>query len=329
MYCVNASGADTCANGQAAFWYSQDCFVGCAACDHRSGRVQTDLRGLGFNATLDDARQRTVNRAARAGSAADIYQHNPWRAPGAAPVADARRLAGGTPWGADAPEEGKYVNTSFARHGDRGSVTLARLPDRAGAAPRWALGGEATVSWQIRNNHGGGYQYRLCPAAEPLSEACFQRTPLAFERHRQRLALADGSFVAINGTFVDEGTTPAGSTWAALPLPATWLGPRCRGEGCEPWEDAIVDGACEPCPETPGSDCSRCDNDGRPSFPPFCEAGGSSTCAGGYEGEAAVVDVLRVPADLPPGDYVLGWRYDCEATAQVWSNCADVTLVEP
>ena len=25
--------------------------------------------------------------------------------------------------------------------------------------------------------------------------------------------------------------------------------------------------------------------------------------------------------------YVLGWRWDCEATAQVWSNCADVTLV--
>jgi hypothetical protein len=28
------------------------------------------------------------------------------------------------------------------------------------------------------------------------------------------------------------------------------------------------------------------------------------------------------------GKYVLGWRYDCEATAQVWSNCADITLVK-
>ena len=41
----------------------------------------------------------------------------------------------------------------------------------------------------------------------------------------------------------------------------------------------------------------------------------------------AVLDVLQIPDDLPPGDYVLGWRYDCEATAQVWSNCADVKLV--
>jgi hypothetical protein len=28
----------------------------------------------------------------------------------------------------------------------------------------------------------------------------------------------------------------------------------------------------------------------------------------------------KVPKDLPAGDYVLGWRYDCEGTAQVWSN---------
>ena len=34
----------------------------------------------------------------------------------------------------------------------------------------------------------------------------------------------------------------------------------------------------------------------------------------------------KVPAHLPAGDYVLGYRYDCEATAQVWSNCADITL---
>jgi hypothetical protein len=30
----------------------------------------------------------------------------------------------------------------------------------------------------------------------------------------------------------------------------------------------------------------------------------------------SVLDVLRVPADLPAGPYVLGWRYDCEGTAQ-------------
>ena len=27
---------------------------------------------------------------------------------------------------------------------------------------------------------GGGYQYRLCAADQPLTEACFQKMPLAF-----------------------------------------------------------------------------------------------------------------------------------------------------
>ena len=60
---------------------------------------------------------------------------SPWRAPGAAPVANACGLAGGTPWGSDAPEEGKYVNTSFAHHGMAGT-DLPPLPtgDQGGAA---------------------------------------------------------------------------------------------------------------------------------------------------------------------------------------------------
>jgi len=39
-----------------------------------------------------------------------------------------------------------------------------------------------------------------------------------------------------------------------------------------------------------------------------------------------IMDVVKVPEHLQPGEYVLGWRYDCEGTAQVWSNCADITL---
>jgi hypothetical protein len=39
------------------------------------------------------------------------------------------------------------------------------------------------------------------------------------------------------------------------------------------------------------------------------------------------VDTLMVPADLVPGDYVLGWRWDCEQTPQIWASCSDITLV--
>lgn len=65
--CANISG-EACNNGQAAFWYSQGCFIGCPACDHMSGRVQYDLCGLGKVATLNDPKYRTVNRNATAGS---------------------------------------------------------------------------------------------------------------------------------------------------------------------------------------------------------------------------------------------------------------------
>ena len=81
-----------------------------------------------------------------------------------------------------------------------------------------------------------------------------------------------------------------------------------------------MNGPCVPCPQTAGSDCSRCDNSNTPSYPPPLKG------AEGNDHTHAVKDVLKVPSDLPAGKYVLGWRMDCEATAQVWSNCADITL---
>jgi hypothetical protein len=40
-----------------------------------------------------------------------------------------------------------------------------------------------------------------------------------------------------------------------------------------------------------------------------------------------IVDTLLIPSDLEAGDYVLGWRYDCEESSQVWSSCSDVRIV--
>ena len=39
-----------------------------------------------------------------------------------------------------------------------------------------------------------------------------------------------------------------------------------------------------------------------------------------------VSDKVRIPADIKPGRYVLSWRWDCEETAQIWQNCADVNI---
>ena len=135
--------------------------------------------------------------------------------------------------------------------------------------------------------------------------------------------------------------------WARLPIPATGLGPRClpgpndtaaTPNGCMKWEGRSnyfghVNGPCVACPETPGSDCSRCSNPGstdpnHPVNPPTPGSAFPPLVPGVAEAPIHnVLDVLVVPAHLSAGDYVLGWRYDCEGTAQVWSNCADISLV--
>ena len=64
-------------------------------------------------------------------------------------------------------------------------------------------------------------QYRLCPKDEELTEACFQRMPLPFDRTKQALLWNNGTRLPLAGVFVDEGTTPAGSTCAPTrPSPA-------------------------------------------------------------------------------------------------------------
>eukprot|EP01051_Picozoa_sp_SAG22_P002213 SAG22_NODE_97_length_20760_cov_43.302850_15_plen_460_part_00 len=350
--CVNATHpGQPCYNGQAAFFYSQGCFIGCPECDHWSGRRQTDLCRLGKEPTLPD-HARSVNRNATANSMYDIYRHNPvrprflvqhtgryycrltrrpvrpqWRSPGNAPLADVCGLAGGTPWGTAAPEAGIYTNTSSVHHGMNGS-SLPKMP----TGTTWFIGGEAPVSWQLLQNHGGGYSYRLCPASAPLSEACFQSHPLDFLPGKAALLLADGSKIPYTPLHINTGTSPAGSTWARVPIAPTWLGPRCIAgphdnastpHGCNKNDTKNhYAGPCEPCPETPGSDCSRCGQSNQPQFSPVANWTETSKLNGVTKGEPiekggfalGILDVLAVPGDLPAGDYVLGWRWDCEAT---------------
>jgi hypothetical protein len=39
-----------------------------------------------------------------------------------------------------------------------------------------------------------------------------------------------------------------------------------------------------------------------------------------------IVDKVKIPDNLPTGDYVIGFRWDSEQTPQVWNSCADVTV---
>ena len=76
-------------------------------------------------------------------SSMDLWKqdrHNPWRAPGNAPIGDVCGFAGGTPWGPNALEAGDYINTTYAHHGTRGS-TLPKMP----TGTVWKIGGTAEV----------------------------------------------------------------------------------------------------------------------------------------------------------------------------------------
>lgn len=101
-------------------------------------------------------------------------------------MVDACGLAGGSPSRKNhGAEAGDYTPTKYASHGDYGTKVLKELPI---PAPVWKRGGAEEVAWQVRNNHGGGYSYRLCPTPEnftDLSEACFQMHPLDFVQTEQ------------------------------------------------------------------------------------------------------------------------------------------------
>merc|ERR1711865_1302550 len=63
-----------------------------------------------------------------------------------------------------------------------------------------------------------------------------------------------------------------------------------------------------------------------------CEGGKGGKCAScrctGEFGPAnmEIVDHVALPWMLPEGDYVVGWRWDCEESNQVWNACSDVTI---
>jgi len=353
---VRANGG----SGQPCLWWSQGCSIGCPFCatDPRhpanNGSIPThDITGAwphadkaGFRTAYCDEpatpvlpkKYWTMNRHALDGAVNDSYRFNPWRAPGSAPVVDPCGQAGGkypnTPMGGDSV----FFTTNFSTMGDMGSS----LPPTRGPLPQWEAGSEVDVAWGMRFNHGGGYQYRICPAGAELTEECFQQMPLNFVRSAHSILWNNGTKRPIPGMFVDDSdcqVIPRGSTWARNPIPrintdnlglayvgnCTYGPPRRElwsgaKDDCQQFESA--------CPELDKAwfNCT----DGAAVEQGGCDASGNSDHWGQCSGDwtlGMIADKVVIPQSLPPGRYVLGWRMDCEETAQIWSNCADVEIV--
>ena len=316
--CWCSNGTAACESGQTCFWFNQGCTIGCDECTGVNARAQVDICGKGAKAVVCDPRLRTYNKGAACNSAKDIYRHNPWRAPNTAPVFDpCGKAGGGYPDGGKSPGPGAamFTNTTNAKFGDLGSVVLKPMPSQA----TWHAGSVVETMWGLRSNHGGGYLWRLCPKTEKLSEACFKAHPLPFVGHTQlqyedgHRQLIDSAYTYENGTgvFTADNQLPTGITWAMNPLPDE------KQKGSVPSRVSPPGNTTEfPAP---------CKNDTDPNAPTGWNKA-EGLCSGERPFHVSVVDALRIPEETPPGEYVLGWRWDVEETAQVWTSCSDISV---
>ena len=149
---------------------------------------------------------------------------------------------------------------------------------------------------------------RLCPLAEfdaaegsKAKEACFQKHRLDFTG-KQFLKWNDDHTEEIDGTYVTTGTWPKGLMWAVNPLPETpteLFKPPCKSGAKPPIRALMAVGLYG---TNPGP------------------------CAGNWPTTVNIMDHLRVPTNIAPGEYVLSFRWDCELTAQVWNGCSDIII---
>jgi len=323
----------TGSNGQACFWFSNGCAIGCSACDGSTrgpipsfNCTETECttnypkkkiqfgpkapvcsRAQGsMNATICDPNERTVNTAAVCGSAEDYFFYSPWRAPGYAPVIDSCGSAGGRLPGQGAGGFGAtFVNTTHSKIGDLGSKTLK--PRDTGV--QWKAGHEYEVAWTIQANHGGGYSYRLCPASSTLDEDCFNKVPLEMVGQSMlRWGGVGGRTLPYNAVSVTEGTK-AGVMWRKNPVPRAWKTKDGKwGKGSNHLQTGM---GFQPVCEDDGMD----------------QKGTGQSCTGEWGPyNMEIVDKVLIPKDLPIGQWVLNWRMDQEESNQIWQSCADVTI---
>ena len=329
--CTNGT-EQSCNSGQACFWFSQGCTIGSKQCDGKGARIpKWDHCPMdSIKPTVNDPKYRSMNQNATAGSLQDIFYYNPWRAPGKAPVFDACGMAGGSKH--EAFNAGAYNTTIYAKQGDLGSQVLKPRP----SGTVWKRGTIANSRWQYTASHGGGYQYRLCPANEELTEACFQKMPLKFATPLKHTVRFANRSVDINATLVPDSITGTGD-WMLNPIPSRQSDyVSCdrvmpKGEHC-PWQH------CPGCGAPTWAADSACPCKCAENYPQYFPSGFAYVAADkdafpspfpNFENEYhtyAIEDHLTVPTDIAPGDYVLGWRWDAEQTTQVWSTCADITI---
>lgn len=328
-------------NNGTCLWFNDGCRIGCTYCSAVGWTPQGLMPGCvaEWGQPMKPTLPEKYRSYADFGPDPSLYS-NPWMAPGYAPVDSPCGVAGGH-W-TQHGELGNSPPRGLSYGFDQRYLPTTVVTD-------WKAGSVQEVAVDVSANHGGGYAFRLCPKDTALlfdlpTEACFQKHHLPFAGDVQWLQRgADKSTrQEIPAMRVSEGTSPAGSQWTRFPIPA------CGGSlGGDAAGGSDVDGRMQG-----GAECNRSQFE-----PPVSGLYGFGLCQclwPSFEEQVAtespghpdarhcrpeevdqvrsfwnlnVIDLVQVPSDLPPGDYVMSWRHDCEQSAQIWSSCADIRII--
>jgi len=306
-------------------WFNQGCQPGCGTCSDTFGYDTCSESNGTMAPTLNDAALRTYNTENKDGDWTAIY---PWRAPGFSPIFSPCGLAGGG-------------NTYHPANGANAPDGVEQGADGRALPPidnhvTWKAGTKQNVSWTIVANHGGGYAYRLCKKdakQNNLTEECFQDGHLRFSGDTSWVRYFNNSGDAINttafkpvrvgGKHKDGGipirTQPPNSEWTKNPVPACAGSLGGVGEAVcnKPYQfDELVPGVFGYGPAT----CFT----GAAGAGEHCTREQSEYWEEKFNFE--IIDEVILPEDLEAGDYVMSFRWDCEQTPQVWTQCADITV---
>eukprot|EP00437_Effrenium_voratum_P054529 CAMPEP_0181533966 /NCGR_PEP_ID=MMETSP1110-20121109/73449_1 /TAXON_ID=174948 /ORGANISM="Symbiodinium sp., Strain CCMP421" /LENGTH=413 /DNA_ID=CAMNT_0023665205 /DNA_START=54 /DNA_END=1296 /DNA_ORIENTATION=+ len=299
---------------------------------------------------------RTFNVKTQSGES-DWSRKNPWRAPGTAPIFGSGCGVYGGRQEFVIDSSGNLLGVHLA--GKDGANLPAKEPTV------WPKGSVQEVAWAITANHGGGYSYRLCPKTRNITEECFQQHVLSFHGDKQWLVYGNmtqmgdpiGSFlprIELPLVRVTEGTYPAGSEWARNPIPSCEMFSQaeCAGLPQQEFIPTLPQQEFITCAQAAsGYDVVQCPP-GMVQFPeplpglsghvPFWRSSldkdtpqWSNSVASKNAGDPpvsrgfpfSIADLVQIPEDLPEGEYLLSWRWDCEQSSQVWQNCADIRIV--
>jgi len=320
---------------------------------------------------------------------------NPWFAPGYAPVIDPCGIIGGYKWdipdlyyggpetygslepckegsgcqinGVSAPEDMQFKAGTMGSelfHKALTNPSAAKANGEQQPVTKWTAGGVAEVATgALFANHGGGYQWRLCPAAEFTAdgiknEECFQRSPLEYATGKSAIQLGAnhnhrhvgnntrGSRVEFDAVRVTDANTdgvmPKGSTWTKYPVP------NCVRDA-SPFDSCLTGDyqgtvpLAHPMTGKLYNEKKKLDlNFNEPAegvrgfgavdiwptifFSPDAAKMLKNVQEVKDDYDFTVSDTVKVPEK--EGRYVLSWRWDSEQTPQVWSNCALVDIVQ-